>query len=136
MTTSIQGAIDTALAGDLQQLRQFLSQAAQSADAGMRSDSLFLEGILRMIEGNAESGVAIIRESHKTGRYSPQLFEWLGQLWQLTPDDGTAIRALLQRLRLLPFQPIGKLAAVDQWTEAEPWWFSRKVTHFFPPKQT
>lgn len=102
----------------------------------MRSDSLFLEGILRMIEGNAESGVAIIRESHKTGRYSPQLFEWLGQLWQLTPDDGTAIRALLQRLRLLPFQPIGKLAAVDQWTEAEPWWFSRKVTHFFPPKQT
>ncbi len=103
-------------------------------------DAFFLLGCLLCLTGKNEEGVKFIKHSHSTGKHSDNFFFLLSQL--LTPfgDAGERLRLQIQQRRLIPLQQAGMLSPATT-TKAnlglvEPWYFSRKMTNFFPPKQS
>jgi len=103
------------------------------------ADAMFLLGALMVLGGQVDQGVGLVAKSHQVGKHTDDFFFLLGRL--LTPfgERGESVRLLLQQRRLIPLQQAGLASPVtinkSDLGLVEPWYFSRKMTSFFPPKQ-
>lgn len=102
-------------------------------------DALFLLGTLLCFAAQAEKGIELITASHSAGKHTDDLFFLLNQLLEPMGETGEKVRLYIQQHRLMPLQHAGLLspaaATKAGLAEVEPWYFSRRMTHFFPSKQ-
>ena len=98
-------------------------------------DAGYILGILAVYGNAADAGLEHLRHCHAEARYSPKFSFYFGRTLAAFGDAGEAIRKELQRLRLIPGHVVGFLGIQKDFTQVEPWYFSRSMTQFFPRRQ-
>jgi hypothetical protein len=100
------------------------------ADPG-DSDALFFRAVAAFQRGRAEKAIELCRFALRAPRFSPDFEARLADL--LDANDGVgevSARTFLRRNRLEPHVLSGKLGAVHNIKEIEPWYFSRRADPF------
>jgi hypothetical protein len=113
-------------------LEQF-SRANEQPDAFL--DSGYIAGVLAVYANAAEAGLDFLRHCAAEDRFSPKFSFYFGRALAAFGDAGEQIRKELQRLRLIPWHVVGFLGIQKDFTQVEPWYFSRSMTNLFPRRQ-
>lgn len=98
------------------------------ADPG-DSDALFFRAVAVFQRGHADKAIELCRFAMRAPRFSPDFAARLAGLLYANDGEGAA-RNFLRRNRLEPHRLSGKLGAVHNIKEIEPWYFSRRAAPF------
>ena len=113
-------------------LEQF-DRASQQPGAFL--DCGYILGILAVYANAGEAGLEYLRHCAAEARFSPRFSFYFGRALAAFGDAGEEIRKELQRLRLIPWHVVGFLGIQQDFTQVEPWYFSRSMTSLFPRRQ-